>query len=300
MKNQKSKNFCGNVFILISAIIIVAFNLLVINANAQTYDPLAVQRINDLIDNNGLNATKNAPETWIWARWNNETPKQLTMLFLHSQNLTGTAVFEGLNTLEVLGLVINNISELNLINCSALRDLNCGSNYLFGIDLSNLSSLSGFNGFGQEVYLTLNESVHGEYSVNIELNNPTFWDDEITYSDGILTCTDNNIEAARFSVETGNPNFILQGYMYFSYSHLKIEENLFPNSLKAYYQNNNLYISGLKTGENICVFAPSGALVYQGIAIQEKQEINVADDNGIYIVRSGNEAVKVIVMRNTK
>jgi len=49
-------------------------------AKSQTYDPLAVQRISDLIFNNGLNATPYAPASWDFAVWDNNETKQIIEL----------------------------------------------------------------------------------------------------------------------------------------------------------------------------------------------------------------------------
>jgi len=111
-------------------------------AKAQTYDPLAVQRINDLIANNGLQAISNAPETWDFAFWNDETPKQLTSLDLQSRNLSGSASFEGLTTLKKVFCGINNVTGLNLTNCTQLTLLVCGYNKLTDLNVTNCTQLT--------------------------------------------------------------------------------------------------------------------------------------------------------------
>ena len=116
-----------------------------ISANAQTYDPLAVQRINDLIENNGLDATPDAPETWTFAIWNNEEPKQIRDLHLDNRNLTGAVSFEGLSTLELLFIFENFLTELNVSNCINLEMLRCYANNLTALDLSNCTELFSLN-----------------------------------------------------------------------------------------------------------------------------------------------------------
>jgi len=142
---------------------------------AQTYDPYAVQVINNLIANNGLYATPNTPETWDhFATWNDENPKQITGLYLHP-NLHGNASLSGLTTLQYLncsnsdweyGLNILDLTnctqlqqltcdwhqlvELNLTNCLRLKELNCSYNKLTELDLTKFTQL-------QKLYCNDNE-----------------------------------------------------------------------------------------------------------------------------------------------
>ena len=118
-------------------------------AKAQTYDPLAVQRINDLIVNNGLQATPNAPETWEFATWNDETPKQLTEFRLTYGNLTGAASFVGLRTLQKLNVYWNSLEKIDLTNCTQLQMLNCEFNTLTEIYLTGCTQL-------QQLYISYN------------------------------------------------------------------------------------------------------------------------------------------------
>ena len=120
----------------IAAIMLVTMAI-TFDAQAQTYDPVAVQRINALIANNGLAATPDAPETWSFATWNNATPRQLTRLELYSRNLTGAASFAGLTALTYLNCFDNNLTELDVSNCIALRILGCSNNNLTELDVSN-------------------------------------------------------------------------------------------------------------------------------------------------------------------
>jgi len=115
------------------------------SAQAQTYDPYAVQVINNLIANNGLTATPDAPETWTFATWNDENPKQLieldfisiTYIFLH-----GDASFAGLTTLQKLLISDSRISLLDLTNCTQLQKLDCYACVnLTKLDLTNCTQL---------------------------------------------------------------------------------------------------------------------------------------------------------------
>jgi hypothetical protein len=233
-----------NVFLLIFALLgISAMN----TAHAQTYDPLAVQRINDLIANNGLQATPNAPETWEFAEWNDETPKQVIYLNLDHRELIGIVSLEGLKTLETLNCSYNNsFTKLNLKNCTLLRRLFCDHNssltkivvtncthlsdmYLYfnsliELDLTGINGIGNFGGSHQNVPLTLNKNEAGEYSCFISLNNPTFDNNAISYSDGILKSKDNTVIITNFTVQTNSEYYRLRGNMNFTYSDVGINE----------------------------------------------------------------------------
>jgi len=285
-------------------------------AQAQTYDPLAVQRINNLIANNGLQATPNAPETWMFAFWNDETPKQLTRLDVENRSLTGAASFAGLTNLQRLHCFQNNLTKLDLTGCTALQDLQCGYNKLTELDVSTLTNLqilicsrnnltildvtnctqlqgficSGnslnklgvpislldlacyensltelditsctqlrllrcaqnslttldlskmvhyplFDAREQNVPLTLHKGVE-EYTCPISLNNPTFGNSAISYSEEILKSTDSTVSSTSFSVQTGKSGYELSGTMHLSYSIVGIEDpeniqlKIYPN-----------------------------------------------------------------------
>ena len=116
-------------------------------AQAQTdgYDPLAVQRINDLIANNGLQATPNAPETWTFATWNDETPKQIIILYVSAPNtgayMSGEASFAGLTALEILSCDFGYLTKLDVTNCPQLKLLSCMDNRLTEIKLTHYKQL---------------------------------------------------------------------------------------------------------------------------------------------------------------
>ena len=120
-------------------ILIIAFiGVVTVNtAKAQTYDPLAVQRINDLIANNGLQATPDAPETWDFAEWNDENPKKIINLYLGPKHMKGDASFAGLTTLETLNCSFNYLTKLDLTNCPQLQILSCMDNYLTEINFNS-------------------------------------------------------------------------------------------------------------------------------------------------------------------
>ena len=59
-------------------------------------------------------------------------------------------------------------------------------------------------------------------------------------------------------------------------------------------QNKGLLVSGLKIGEEWAVYTISGVLVFKGIATKEEESIILNVAKGVYVVKSRNEAVKVI------
>ncbi|GHT71247.1 hypothetical protein FACS189455_2610 [Bacteroidia bacterium] len=64
-------------------------------------------------------------------------------------------------------------------------------------------------------------------------------------------------------------------------------------ALKAYVQNGLLHVSGLTAGKPWSIYSISGALIYQSVAHEDKADINLSI-RGMYIVTSGNAAVKVV------
>ena len=424
----------------ISLIIILTLSLS-LSAYSQTYDLLAVQRINDLIANNGLQATPNEPETWNFATWNENNPKQLIKLNFSIKYLSGVASFAGLNSLQQLFCYDKNLIELDVSNCSELQELKCygnkilkldvtncfnlkkldcrennlsnldistcssleelminknsinaleltnmtdlktiqctynkmsildiancsnlihldcgynnlsvlnitncpslielllNSNYitelnltnfpnlkvltlngnnltdidlsnckslfwvlcnqnkLSSIDLTGLNDLLIFNAYNQNVHLNLLKNNENEYICDITLNNPVFGNSAISYWENILTSTSNSALSTTFTVQTGKAGFELSGRMNFTYSDVNILENIISNSLKAYISNEKLYICGLKVGEKFSVYTISGVLVYKGVAAHEEESVDLQGAKGIYVVRSGERAVKVI------
>jgi hypothetical protein len=207
-------------------------------AQAETYCPLAVQRINDLIANNNLYATPNAPETWWWfATWNDETPKKIVELQF-GQEMIGNISLAGLTTLQALFLGMSRVTKIDVTNCTQLQKLFCESNLiselvltgcielqrlwcygnkLLNLDLTNLDKLTEFEGY-QHITLTLNKNEAGEYTLPVYLNNPVFTKSAISYSEGILKSTDKTVWNTEFSVQTNKEGFELTGEIRFSYS----------------------------------------------------------------------------------
>jgi len=330
---------------------------------AQTYDPFAVQTINNLIFNNGLNATPGAPETWDFAHWNNETPKQLIEFNIEFQ-LHGTALFSGLPTLQKLFCVCNFLDELdvtdciqlqtlwcsdgrltklNLKNCTALQELNCvrnrltelnvtnntqlqklycnlnrlhkldvtkntqlislgcSDNSLIEIDLTGLNYLEDFDGSYQIVALTLYQDTTEEYTCAISLNNPTFGNSAISYSEGTLKSSDHTVSSTFYCVQTNSPNpmHLLDGVFNFTYSNIginsqdKIELQVYPNPTTG-----ELRITSIEEQvSSVEVFDVYGRklLSHHLIPSSSNHLINISHLNpGIYLVKITTDTGEVI------
>ena len=70
-------------------------------------------------------------------------------------------------------------------------------------------------------------------------------------------------------------------------------EKVSVNSLKAWVQNNSLYVNGLTAGQLWRVYNITGMLVYQNIADSEEANIPLFI-RGTYFVQSGNRTVKIV------
>ena len=291
-------------------------------AKAQTYDPYAVQVINNLIANNGLQATPNAPETWGFAWWNNETPKQIIGLSFYYYPIRGDISFAELKTLQsldcgdlyVTGLDVTNCTQLKLLNCYAneitkldvtsctqLQYLNCCYNRLTELDLTGLDSLSQYYGWNQKVSLTLYENENGEYTCPVFLNNPTFDNSAISYSEGILKSNDTTVTTfIEFIVQTDKPGFELHGFLFLNYSIVginapdKIQLKVYPNPA------NNLLFVEYENFSIIKLYDMLGKEVLSQKA-NGKSEINIGDlPKGIYIVNIFEEGKVVGITKIVK
>ena len=186
-----------------------------------TYDPLAVAKINDMIDNNGLTATKDDPISWSnFAVWSNAATRQLTELHLDGAGLTGTASLAGLIFLKEIELQNNDLDRIDVIGCTNLYALHCENNRLTALDLTTSTGLDigSCSLFGQSPQLVLTNTNIGEYTLAISLDAPAFDETAITYSGGVLKSTDNTVETTDFTAETGVNGLQLSGTMYFTYT----------------------------------------------------------------------------------
>jgi Leucine-rich repeat (LRR) protein len=88
-----------------------------------------------------LQATPNAPETWKFATWNDETPKKITKLMLLAKFMKGEASFSELITLDTLYCDFGYLTKLDVTNCTQLKSLSCMDNYLTEINLTHYKQL---------------------------------------------------------------------------------------------------------------------------------------------------------------
>lgn len=255
---QKVTVTCGITLILV-------FTGITLNtAKAQTYDPHDVEVINNLIKNNGLEEPLDNPEYWSnhpmpgppsITIWTAEAPKKILELHIYGRNLKGAAVFEGLTALQRMSCSYNHLSKVDVTGCSQLQYLNCSDTrplselkatgckqlqYLSvlscgftNIGLEDLDNLKLFDGGDQYVPLTLYKNETGEYIMNIYLNNPTFENNAMSYSGGILKCIDNTLEFGIFTTKTNKEGFLLKGAMHLTYSNVGIN-SLDGVQLKVY------------------------------------------------------------------
>jgi len=129
----------------------------------------------------------------------------------------------------------NKLTKLYLANCTLLQELYCNNNNLFELDLTGLDNLNIFQSAYQIVPLTLCKNEIGEYTHTISLNNPTFGNSAISYSNGILKSTDNTVSLTSFTIQTNKPGCELEGEINFSYSNTiinpqgKVQLKIYPN-----------------------------------------------------------------------
>ena len=113
------------------------------------YDQGDVGAINKMIDNNGLVATKNDPDSWDFATWDSPSigKKRLLGLVLSEKNLTGTLDLSAFSELQIIYCGGNQFSgTLDVSNNPALSILDCYNNEFSGtLDLSNNPALTTLN-----------------------------------------------------------------------------------------------------------------------------------------------------------
>ena len=139
----------------------------------------------------------------------------LKTLYVYSNQLTSLDVSR-LTNLKTLYVYSNQLTSLDVSGLTNLEWLFCFDNQLTSIDLTGLDSLVDFIGNNQTLALTLT-GANDNYSLEIELNNPTELVFGLDYFNGILTSTSNEITSSPFTVETGNPNFTLSGTLTLRY-----------------------------------------------------------------------------------
>ena len=97
-----------------------------LDVHAVTYDPVAVDAINNLIQNHNLNFTYNDPASWEGYNltWDYSSPRQLTYLNLSYRPITGVISLAGLSKMTELMFASNaQATELDISGANALKKL---------------------------------------------------------------------------------------------------------------------------------------------------------------------------------
>ena len=196
-------------------------------------------------------------------------------------------------TLEVADMGIQDLRGIGYFN--KLARLDCSNNELTSLDLSGNPALQILNAENNQLDITLDASNGFDLSLlpgfdlakasgwegGIRLGNVlTFSQQEVTYTyaTGYSGSTeDESLPSVRFSLRADREPSVANESM-----------EAKPQG-KVYAKEHVIHTEGIE-GE-ISVFTPSGILLYQG----HGKEIPVRND-GLYIVRSGQQVWKVLVM----
>ena len=98
--------------------------------NNDSYHDGDVAVVNNIIDNNGLQAAKDAPESWDFAVWDGSEPKRIVVLDLNNKNLSGTIDLWNLKSLVQFNCDNNHLTEINIAGLENLKYLYCSNNNL--------------------------------------------------------------------------------------------------------------------------------------------------------------------------
>ena len=133
--------------------------------------------------------------------------QNLALLYVAWNQLTSLDV-SNLTNLQRLDVTGNQLTSLDVSNLTNLQSLFVSNNQLTSLDLTRLDNLTTFTftGHHQTPTLTLT-GADNNYSLAIELNNPTNLVAGLSFYNGILTSTDSTIASSPFSVETGITNW---------------------------------------------------------------------------------------------
>jgi hypothetical protein len=189
-----------------------------------------------------------------------------------------------------LGCHNNNLTALNLSANTALEFLACSNNNLSALALTALTALETFYGENQTFTLTLTGS-ESNYTFAIELNNPTFTENAISYNSGVLKSTDKTADETDFTVQTGKAGMELSGTISFTYTETtgisKIESvsvKIYPNPVK-----NELKIESSElTINKVKIVDLSGKTIYQFNNFRNQIDVS-ALARGIYFMKLETE-----------
>jgi hypothetical protein len=134
------------------------------------------------------------------------------------QNSLKEIVLTNCTQIRFLSIADNFIKQLFITHCKQLYHLHYYGNDLTELDLSGLDNLTEYIDDHQRPNLTLYKNEAGDYTLPISLNNPTFENSAISYSNGILKSTNKNVSWTNFTVQTNNVHFEMKGEFKFTYS----------------------------------------------------------------------------------
>ena len=197
------------------------------------------------------------------------------------------------HTLDVSGLGIQDLRGIEYF--SQLENLDCSDNKLTSLDLSKNPALQVLNAEGNQLDITLDAndgfdlstlpgfdvSKASDWEGGICQNNIlTFNEQEVTYAyaTGYNGNTeDESLQSVRFSLRADRDPGVAN-------ESIEVE----PQG-RVYAKDHVIHIEGIES--EISVLTPSGILLYQG----HDKEIPIRND-GVYIVRSGQQVWKVLVI----
>ncbi len=141
-----------------------------VDANGDNYWDSDVELINSLIENNGLNWEKDAPETWDelsggGIRWDTVDVSGLSRvgwLDISDEGMIGEIDLSELSNLTYLDCRGNELTGLNVHGCEYLEELYCSNNMLSELNLEGLSELRWLEAGGnrlEELILNGNASL---------------------------------------------------------------------------------------------------------------------------------------------
>ena len=140
----------------------------------------------------------------------------LEKLYMGGNQLTSINVSD-LKNLQELCLGNNRLTSIDVSGLTNLQELNLIANQLTSIDLTGLENLRVFSGTAQTPTFTLT-GANNNYSLAIALNNPIFSASGLSFANGILTSTSNEINSSFFQVQAiGIPSFVLNGTLTLNY-----------------------------------------------------------------------------------
>ena len=198
-----------------------------------------------------------------------------------------------ISVLDVSGLGIQDLRGIE--HFSKLESLDCSDNELTSLDLSKNPALQVLNAEGNRLEVTLGAndgfdlsrlpgfdvSKASDWEGGICQNNIlTFNEQEVTYAYATGyqgESSDENLQSVRFNLWADRSPGVAN-------ESIEVE----PQG-RVYAKDHVIHTEGIES--EISVFTPSGILLYQG----HDKEIPIRND-GVYIVRSGQQVWKVLVI----